>query len=368
MHSEPALIAEQIVAGEVALPPELATQVAAWDAAARGWLVHRLLAEPHGRRWLRGALLAELTPDEAETLAQLLRAFTEDFAVSRRDSTTVEVVRVSPFDDLLRDAPFWAGSNAAEAFWRRLADERPDVLPEIAQRVLREGEPTARETTLALLLVDPYSDVRLDGSGRIAVLRSALDDDDGEVRGLAADVLAEEAPEELATSLPRLMLDASERVRVAVWDAAMAADFEGARQAALALLADDHGPLDARRTALLGLSAVLSTPEIAPILEALVVHPERALAEVATDLLWTYHRSPSIAMAAAESPHESVRAAAARLLNPQTGSPAAGGSRPGAPERGHDIYQEMLKGYEHPKDGEDQDGRPAPDDLRPLQS
>ncbi|HVX29163.1 MAG TPA: hypothetical protein VHA53_01690, partial [Nitrolancea sp.] len=79
--------------------------------------------------------------------------------------------------------------------------------------------------------------------------------------------------------------------------------------------------------------------------------PVRALAEVATDLLWTYHRSPSIAIAAAESPHESVRATAARLLNPQTGSPAAGGSRPGAPERGPDIYQEMLKGYEQRKDG-----------------
>lgn len=283
-------------------------------------------------------------------LVERLRQFVEDFAVTRRDSTTDNLVRALSLAELIEDAPFWAGSNAAEAFWRRLADDCQDVLPEIARRVLREGEPAARETTLALLLVDPYSDVRLAGAGRVAVLRSALDDRDDEVRGLAADVLAEEAPEELATSLPLLMLDASERVRVAVWDAAMALDFEAARGAALALLADDNALLDARRTALLALSAVMSTPEIAPILEALVVHPERALAEVATDLLWTYHRSPSIAMAAAESPHESVRLAAARLLNPQSGSPAAGGSRPGAPERGHDIYREMLKGYERPKE------------------
>jgi hypothetical protein len=351
MQDQVAAIAKRILDGED-VPAPMASEVAAWGAEVRTDLVRRLLSEPRGRRWLRGALMAELTPAEAATLARQLRPFTDDFAANRRDSTAAEVVRALPFDDLLHDAPFWAGSNATEAFWRRLAHDSPDQLPEIAQRVLHEGEAAARETTLALLVVDPFSEVRLDGVGRIAVLRGALDDRDDEVRGLAADVLAEEEPEQLATSLSLLMLDASERVRVAAWDAAMAVDFEDARQAALALLADDAASLDARRSALLALSAVLSTPEIAPVLEALVVHPERALAEVATDLLWTYHRSPSIAMAAAESPHESVRAAAVKLLNPQTGSPAAGGSRPGAPERGHDIYREMLKGYEQPKDGE----------------
>lgn len=352
MRDQAAAIAERILAGDMVLPPELATQVVTWDSIARAALVRRLLSVPGGRRWLRNTLLKELAPAEAAQLAKQLRSFAEDFAMNRRDWTTGGVVDVLPLDDLLRDSPFWAGSNAAEAFWRRLADESPDGLPEIAQRVLREGEPVARETMLAVLLVDPYSEVRLDGGTRVAVLRSALDDRDDEVRGLAADVLAEEAPEHLAASLSNLMLDASERVRMAAWDAAMAVDFASAREAALSLLADDEASLDARRSALLALSEVLSTTEIAPVLEALVVHPERALAEVATDLLWAYHRSPSIAMAAAESPHESVRAAAARLLNPQTGSPAAGGSRPGAPERGHDIYQEMLKGYEHPKDGE----------------
>lgn len=347
MQDQAAAIAKRIVAGEI-VSMQLPAQVAAWDASARAELVSRVLEEPHGRRWLRGELLGELAPAEAASLAERLRQFAEDFAVNRRDSTTANVVQAFSLDDLTHDAPFWAGSNAAEAFWRRLVADCPNVLPEIAQRVLHDGEPAARETTLALLLVDPYSAVRLEGAGRIAVVRSALDDRDDEARGLAADVLADEAPEELATELSRLMLDPSERVRAAAWDAAMAVDFEAAREAALALLADDRAPLDARRTALLVLSAAMSTPEIAPILEALVVHPERALAEVATDLLWTYHRSPSIAMAAAESPHESVRAAAARLLNPQTGSPAAGGSRPGAPDRGHDIYTEMLKGYERP--------------------
>jgi hypothetical protein len=351
-EDQAAAIVKRILKDEEPLSPELAGDVAAWGTTARAKLVHRLLAEAHGRRWLRGALLSELAPADAMVLAEQLRPFNEDFAVNRRDSTTGNLVGVLPPADLLREAPFWAGSNAAGAFWRRLWDEAPNDLPEVAQRVLREGEPAARETTLALLLVDPYSPVRLDGAGRLVVLRHALDDRDDEVRGLAADVLAEEAPEELATRLPSLMLDTSERVRVASWDAAMAIDFEAARETALALLTDDDAPLDARRTALLALSGAMSTPEIAPILEVLVVHPERALAEVATDVLWTYHRSPSVAMAAAQSPHEAVRAAAARLLNPQTGSPAAGGSRPGAPDRGHDIYQEMLKGYERPAKGE----------------
>jgi hypothetical protein len=165
-----------------------------------------------------------------------------------------------------------------------------------------------------------------------------------------ADALAEGSQEQLAARLPAMMRDSSERVRTAAWDAAFATDFETSRDAALALLADETAPIDARRTALMALSALLSTLEIAPVLEAIVVHPERALAEVAADLLWAYHRSPSIAQAAAESPHESVREAARQLLNPQTGSPAAGGSRPGAPERSHDIYKEMMKSYERPKE------------------
>jgi len=348
MVTSPQAIAASILGVEPLVPVNLVSTVVGWPSSRRLELEKLLLPHAAGRRWLRSALLPELAADEVEELALLLRQFTDDYAVNRRDSTTAVVVQSLRFDDLLTSASFFAGSNAAGAFWRRLASEHPDLIPELARLVLREGDASARETTLYLLLLDPYSEVRLTGPERIDVLLSALDDPSDDVRGLAADALAEDSPEHLAERLPELMFDPSERVRTAVWDAALDADFESSRDAALALLVDEDAPLDARRTALVALSAVLSTLEIAPVLEAIVVHPARALAEVATDLLWSYHRSPSIALAAAESPHESVREAARRLLNPRTGSPAAGGSRPGAPDRAHDIYQEMMKSYERP--------------------
>lgn len=343
-------IAVGIIGGEQALPPDLALAVAHWPLARRLSLHRLLLPDAPGRRWLRGALLPELAPDDASDLARQLRRHSEDFASSHRDSTTAHVVCALLLADLVSDVAFFAGSNAAAAFWHRFASERPDLIPDLARAVLREGETAARETTLYLLLLDPYSEVRLHGAERVDVLLSALDDPSDEVRGLVADALAEESTDHLAARLPTMMRDSSERVRMAAWDAAFATDFEASRDAALALLADEAAPIDARRTALMALSAVLSTLEIAPVLEAIVVHPERALAEVAADLLWAYHRSPSIAQAAAESPHKSVREAARRLLNPQTGSPAAGGSRPGAPDRSHDIYEAMMKSYERPKE------------------
>ncbi|HVX29135.1 MAG TPA: hypothetical protein VHA53_01545, partial [Nitrolancea sp.] len=104
MHEHPASIAEKILAGDASLPGDLAAQVATWSAAARSELVRQLLTEPAGRRWLRGALLAELAPAEAIDLAERLRSVVGDFAANRRDSTTAEVVRAVPFDTLLRDA------------------------------------------------------------------------------------------------------------------------------------------------------------------------------------------------------------------------------------------------------------------------
>jgi hypothetical protein len=343
-------IAAGILNGDPALPSDLAATVAAWPTACREMLQVLLLPDAVGRRWLRRAQLPELTADDASELARQLRRYPEDFDVNHRDSTTAQLIRALSFSDLRRDVAFFAGSNAAGAMWRRLAAERPDQIAELALEVLREGEVTARATTLYLLLLDPFSEMRLHGAERVDLLLSALDDPSEEVRGLVADALAEEAPEQLAARLPVMTRDASERVRTAAWDAAFATELAAARDAALALLVDEDASLDARRTALVALSAALTTLEIAPILEAIVVHPERALAEVAADLLWSYHRSPSIALAASVSPHESVREAARRLLNPQTGSPAAGGSRPGAPERAHDIYHAMMKGYERPKE------------------
>lgn len=343
-------IATRILDADRPAPAALVSTVTSWPASQRQSLTRQLLSEAQGRRWLRGRLLPALEGDDAAELAGLLLPFRDDFSAAHRDSTTAAVVQSLRLDDLAERAAFWAGSNAAAAFWQRVALNRPARIAEIARRVLAEAEPAARETTLLLLLLDPYSDVRLTGSERLELLLAALADPEEHVRGLAADALADDAPQHLASQLHTLILDPSERVRTAAWDAAFADDFESTRDAALNLLADASAPLDARRTALVALSSVLSTPEIAPVLEAVVVHPEGALAEVAADLLWSYHRSPSIALAAAESPHQSVREAARRLLHPETGSPAAGGSRPGAPNRSHEIYTEMLKGYERAKE------------------
>ena len=350
MSASPQEITKRILDDDRTLPADLVATVAAWPVQRQAELQKLLLPHPEGRRWLRSVLLPELAGDVAAELAHRLLEFAADFSVNRRDSTTTYVVQALRFDDIASATTFFAASNAAGAFWRRLVSEQSDLIPDLVRLVLREGDAVARETTLYLLVLDPYSDVRLTGSARVEVLLSALDDQSDDVRGLAADALADEFPEHLVVRLSVMMLDASERVRMAVWDAALDVDFATSRDAALDLLVDESASLDARRTALVALSAVLSTLEIAPVLEAIVVHPERALAEVAADLLWSYHRAPSIALAAAESPHESVREAAERLLNPKTGSPAAGGSRPGAPDRSHDIYQAMINGYERPKE------------------
>lgn len=338
-------LAQQITNGEVDAE-DCAGAVADWTPIRRKALIDLLLDESSGRRWLRGSLMPNLPSDETSVLAGELRGYEDDFGADRRDSTTAAVVNALPLDDLSASVTFFAAGNAAGAFWSRIARECPAAIPELIERVLQAAGPAARETTLSMLLLDPYSNVQLTGPARRDVLCQALDDDDPHVRGIAADLLADESPEPLIQQWDRLVMDSSERVRVATWDAVFVTNFERSRQRAFDLVLDESATLEARRTALSALSAVLSTDQIAPLLESLVTHINPTLAEDAVNLLWRYHRSPVIATAAASSPHESVRAVAERLLHPQTGSPAAGGSRPGAPTGARNIYQEMLKGYE----------------------
>jgi hypothetical protein len=342
----PNRLAQRIISREEVDDSLVVAEVLGLSPEQREQLIHLLLASPGGRRWLRGNLLSRFPPNGAMTLARRLIAYEEDFRPEHRDSTTAEVVVALPFDVLLDGASFFAGSNAAGPFWRRVAEERPDEVSDVALRVITTAGAQARETTLSILLLDPFSEVKLTGAGRSTVLAQALNDADGRVRGIAADILADEEPSRLAGDLERLMHDPSERVRTAAWDSAFAGDFERARDAAIELALDESAPVESRRTAVTALSAVLTTTEIAPLLEVLVAHPNRALAEDAVNLLWAYHRNPVIATAASQSPHESVRAVAERLLHPETGSPAAGGSRPGAPDTPRDIYQEMIRGYE----------------------
>ncbi len=326
-------------------PDDLRARVLSPSPARRAKVIDRLRDEPAGRRWLR-LLLPHLDDAERQTLARQLLEYDDDFAASHRDSTTAQVIDALPIEDVVRAAPRIAGSNAAGALWRRLARDAPERVVDVALDVLRRGNAYARVTTMSILVLDPYSDVELNGPARLSVLLDALNDEDAEVRGIAAEVLADDATEQLASKLGSLLNDPSERVRMAAWDAAFVMDFAAARDAATATATNESAPLDARRTALSALAAVLNTSDIAPLLEVLVAHPNQALAEDAVNLLWTYHRNPVIATAAAESPHQSVREVAQRLLHPETGSPAAGGSRPGAPDGSRDIYQEMLKGYE----------------------
>ncbi len=341
MSSDVDQLAQSILTGDGAEAP--AASVANWTAELRTELVQLVLPDERGRRWLRRSLLPRLSPQEAALLARRIMSFAADFASVHRDSTTAEVVQALPLSDLIDSASFFAGGNAAGSFWRRIAAEQPRAISDLALAVLGSADAPTRETTLSILLLDPYSDVQLAGPERVRVLIAALGDSAENVRGIAADLLADEDPNILEQDLDRLVADSSERVRTAAWDAAFVSDFERSRDAALELALDEHALLDARRTAVTALSAVLSTEEMAPLLEVLVAHPNQILAEDAVNLLWAYHRNPVVATAASGSPHEAVREIARRLLHPETGSPAAGGSRPGAPR---DIYQEMLKGYE----------------------
>ena len=319
---------------------DLAREIAAMPEPTA--LIEALLSRPEARRWMRSTLLDRLDPNAAAALADRLLAWHADFAAGRRDRTTPAVIRHLPLDSLRRHATFLAGGNAASAFWERLAAEGAATLIPAAFDVFTGGEPAARETTLHLLLLDPYSPLRLSPDDQGRLLAAALSDPDEEVRGLAAELAAETDPDRLLHDQARWIRDPSERVRMAAWDVAFAAGSEQAAEEAALLLSDEAAPLAARRSALIALGDYLPTPEFAPLLALIVVHPNRELAEDAGNLLWTRHRAPIAAQAAAASPHANVREIAQRLLHPEFGSPAAGGSRPGAPG-GYDIYQEMLK-------------------------
>lgn len=321
----------------------LARQVTNWTAEDRAALIEAVISDAGARRWLRAELLPRLRPTEAADLARRSLAWPDDFAIDRRDRSTVAVVRHLSLDEL-RDRVSWlAGTNVASALWRRLAYEDEARIADLALRVMRAGDPVARETTLHLLLLDPYQPVRFEGQERLNLLALALEDAEAEVRGLAADVLADEAPERLWPNLARWQRDPSERVRMAAWDAAFARDPALAGADAAALAGDEAAPLDARRSALIAVGTTLTTAEVAPLLAAMVMHPEQTLAEDAANLLWAHHRTPMVAEAAAHSPHPTVRAIGERLLHPDIGSPAAGGSRPGAPADRPDIYDQMLR-------------------------
>lgn len=323
--------------------PTLTERIARLPAAQRDSALAGLLPEPAARRWLRADVLPRLEPAAAAEVAVALLDYGGDYVPERRDRTTGAVVHALPVDVLVERAPFLAGSNAAGPFWERLGGAGADAVRTAALRVFREGTPVARETTLYLLLLDPYGPASLAAGDRRELVQAALEDPDDEIRGLAAEVAADEAPELLLEDRQRRVRDAGVRVRTATWALAFTEDPERAAEEAATLLFDEAEALPARRSALLALGEWLTTAEMEPVLVAMVRQPVPELAEDAAGLLWTRHRTPTAALAAKESPLAAVREIAERLLDPRLGSPLAGGSRPGADAQGYDFYGEFRE-------------------------
>jgi hypothetical protein len=294
------------------------------------------------RRWARGYLLTRLSSDQAQHLAARLLEWKEDFEPERRDRSTTEVVNTLSESDLWRNLANLASSNAAGAFWERISRSGRSNLMQAANEVLKRGDVRARETTLHLLVLDPYGPELIDRSDQNRLLLIAMDDPDDEIRGLAAEVVAADLPDLLINRRRSAELDPSERVRMAYWRAAFTYEPEQSAGRAAELVLDSDVDDVARRTALIAFGEHGKSVDVSPLLQALVMHDDRVLAEDAAQLMWRYHRVPAVAMAAAESPHETVRNLAQRLLNPESGSPAAGGSRPGDQTKAMNVFDQIY--------------------------
>jgi hypothetical protein len=317
------------------------------ETIARSWDRSRvelesLLDAPAVRRWVRAHLLERLSASDASELAGSLLNWHEDYRAERRDRSTVNIVAALTGEQLQQHLPFLASSNCAGALWQRIAHSGPDVVMNYVQMIFRTDDPRARETTLHLLVLDPYGPEYLPHEAQNAVLKIALQDPDPEIRGLGAEVIAAELPETLIDLWDSAPLDDSERVRMAFWRAAMVNRPNDAIEAAGILALDTGKPHESRRTALLALGENFSTPSVSPVLQSILRGDDEVLAEDAAQLMWRFHRTPDIANAAADSQFTSVQAQANRLLHPEIGSPAAGGSRPGDPTRTTDFFEQFA--------------------------
>lgn len=325
-------LAEDVVRGEVWSDPVL---LEALDDASV-------------RRWVRQYLLSRMPDEAARHLALKLLEWPEDLAAGRRDRSTVAIVHALSIDDVYRHLPLLAGSNAASALWERLWRDGQGIVADAVDQVFKRGDAQARETTLHVLALDPYGPKYLDRDQQDRILAVTLSDPDPEIRGLAAEVVAADMPELLFEHWNSVPIDDSERVRMAFWRAALVHHPDDAAEAAGMLVLDTEQPHTARRTALLALGEHSSTRQVSPVLQSLLRGNDEVLAGDAAQLMWRYHRAPDIANAAAESEFEGVRALANRLLHPELGSPAAGGSRPGDPTKTADIFQQ-IQNKENPE-------------------
>lgn len=328
------------VAAVEAAEPAAHADLATMDSDQRAVITDALLATAAGRRWLRE------DPALTTELADRLLAFESDFRQPRRDRSLASAVERASATAVDAHFSVLAAGPAATALWRRLPAE-PATLVRKATALVAGTDATAAEATLHLLVLDPLDPFGVGHDARLEIAARALDADAASVRGLAAEFLAEHAPEILERRLQRLFADDSERVRGAVWDSALRVNRQATVERAATLLADESAPVLIRRSALNALGTTLPTSQMTELLSYFVIHPDHELAADAANLLYRQHRNPITAEAARDSPHADVREVAEQLLDPLRGSPAAGGSRPGDPTRSSaDIYADMIRQLE----------------------
>jgi hypothetical protein len=319
----------------------LADEVARWDDLAGSGLIPAL-EDGRVRRWVRQELLRRLDADRQSWLAGKLLDWSEDFDPARRDRSMASLVESLADEQIQGARRLLAGSNAAGAFWERLSRSGEMAVMRSAEFVLDAGDVRTRETTLHLLVLDPYGPGYLSHTSQDALLVRVLYDPDPEIRGLAAEVVAAEQAEVLLARWETALLDESERVRMAFWRAALAYQPELAIETAQQLVLAPERSHPARRTALLALGEIAPTGDVSPVLQVVLRGDDEVLAGDAADLMWRFHRTPDVANAAAESQFDDVRDRANRLLHPEMGSPAAGGSRPGDPTRTQEIFEQIT--------------------------
>lgn len=294
-----------------------------------------VLRDPLRRRSLRGS--SDLTPE----LATALLGYHEDFRGGRVDRTLERLVQVAPIESLREHQATIAGSPAAGAFWNRLKRENTDLVdPAIA--IITGDDHDAAESTLYLLVLDPLDPLEIGEANRVLVADVGLHSPSVIVRSLAAEYLFDHDLQALADDYARLVLDVDERVRGVGWSAGIQLDSTNAYRLAQSTLHDASAPLAIRRSALAALGTHYDTVDLVETLTDFVGNPDPDLALDAGNLLFRLHRHPTIATAAAQSPHDAVREIGEFLLDPFRGSPAAGGSRPGDPTQS-DIFAEMMR-------------------------
>ncbi len=308
------------------------------------WPPEKALLDPLHRRSLRGS--SDLTPE----LAERLLGFQVDFRRGRVDSTLERLVHVATVEALLDHMVTLAGSPAATSFWNKLRREGIDLVdPAIA--IVTGDDADAAESTLYLLVLDPLDPFGMGETNRVLIADVGLHSPSETVRSLSAEYLFDHDLQALADDFARLVFDNDERVRGVGWSAGIQLDSTNAYRLAQNTLHDETVPMDIRRSALAALGNHYATVDLVDTLTEFVGHANPELALDAGNLLFRHHRHPTIATAAAQSPHPEVREIGEFLLDPYRGSPAAGGSRPGDPTQS-DIFAEMMRQLDDREDDE----------------